>query len=303
MPPIETSSMRGVSLVVFAAAAWGTWSLFLRPTGLPPLWTGTLVFSLVALSAFPFFGRDGEAKWDRSVMGLLAAFAVLDAINVGTFFAAMSMTSVAIAVLTHSFAPVVVALAAPFVEGQRVRAAPYAAAIALGGITLLLQPWEPDALEGSVVLGAALGSISALAYAANVFLARHLTTRIGPIRTMGLHSIGSALLLLPFALAQPAEIELWHVGVLWIAAALLGVGANVAFAIGLVRIGSARGSVLAFVEPLVACIVGWLVWGESMGPLSIVGGALIIGAGVLVATGKSEPVLGRAAVVAAAPLP
>ncbi|AKF08740.1 DMT family transporter [Sandaracinus amylolyticus] len=279
--------IRGVSFVVLAACAWGTWSLFLRPLGLPSAWTSTLIFVFVSLLAIPLYRRETTPRWDRETLVLLGAFAVLDAVNVGTFFAAMSMTSVAIAVLTHSFAPVVVALAAPYVEGQRVRRAPLAASIALAGIVLLLRPWEPAALSGSVLAGAALGSVSALAYAGNVFLARRLTPRIGAARTMGLHSIGSALLLLPLALMTPAEIGVSSLCVLAIAAALLGVGANVLFAHGLVAIGSARGAVLAFLEPLVACLVGWLVWGEALAPTAMLGGLLIVGAGVMVATSRS----------------
>lgn len=274
---------RGVAQVVLAASAWGTWSLFLRPAGLPAIWSSVVVMAFVALLAAPLYRREGPGRWDRATLAMLAAFAVLDAVNLGTFFAAMSVTSVAIAVLTHSFAPVVVALAAPWVEGQRVRGAVLAAAVALAGIALLLRPWESGALSGDVVAGAALGSASALAYAGNVFLARRLTPRIGALRTMGLHALGSALLLLPIALATPVSVEASDVAILALAAALLGVGANVSFAHGIVAIGSARGAVLAFLEPLVACLVGWLVWGEALGPSAIAGGLLIVGAGVMVA--------------------
>lgn len=275
--------IRGVVLVVCAACAWGTWSLFLRPTGLPPAWTSTLIFAFVALVAVPLHRREPAPRWTRATVAMLIAFAISDAVNVATFFAAMSVTSVAIAVLTHSFAPLFVALAAPFVEGQRVRIAPLAACVALAGIALLLRPWEEGALSGSVALGAALGTASAVAYAANVFLARRLTPAIGAARTMGLHAIGSALLLLPLALATPARVELADLGVLAIAAALLGVAANVAFAHGLVAIGSSRAAILAFVEPLVACAIGVLAWGEPLGASAIAGGALIVAAGVMVA--------------------
>lgn len=274
---------RGVVLVVLAASAWGSWSIFLRPTGLPAIWSSVLVMTFVALLAAPLYRREGAGKWDRATLAMLVAFAVLDAVNLATFFGAMSMTSVAIAVLTHSFAPVVVALAAPWVEGQRVRGATLAATIALGGIALLLRPWEEGALSGSVLAGAALGSTSALAYAGNIFLARRLTPRIGAARTMGLHSLGSAVLLLPLALATPVSLEASDVAVLAVAAALLGVAANVAFANGIVAIGSARGAVLAFLEPLVACVVGWLVWGEELGVSAVAGGMMIVGAGVMVA--------------------
>jgi DME family drug/metabolite transporter len=57
----------------------------------------------------------------------------------------------------------------------------------------------------------------------------------------------------------------------------------VVFTVGLLRIGSARAAVLAFMEPIVAVAVGVLVWGEPLRPLAMVGGALVLGAGIQVA--------------------
>lgn len=282
--------IRGAILVAGAACAWGTWSLFLRPVALPAAWSSFLVFAFVALGALPLFRADGEPRWNATAYAMLGAFALSDAINVGAFFYAMSVTSVAVAVLTHSFAPMFVALAAPFIDGQRVRGAAIAAIVAISGIGLILRPWEPDALAGDVGIGAAFGLLSALAYAANVFLARRLTIAIGAARTMGLHAFGAALLLLPLALITPADIEPRGVGIIAFAAVLLGVIANIAFVRGLVVIGSARTSVLALLEPLVACLVGWLVWNESLDESALIGAALILGAGIFVAnSGNAEP--------------
>jgi DME family drug/metabolite transporter len=201
----------------------------------------------------------------------------------------MSLTSVAVAVLTHSFAPIFVALAAPFIDGQRVRGAAMASIVAVSGIGLVLRPWEVNALQGDVQIGAAFGLLSALAYATNVFLSRRLTIAIGAARTMGLHAFGAALLLLPLAITTPSNVELLDIGVLAFAAVVLGVGANIAFVRGLVVIGAARAAVLALLEPLVACLVGWLVWEESLDRSALFGAVLILGAGILVARAGREP--------------
>jgi drug/metabolite transporter (DMT)-like permease len=58
---------------------------------------------------------------------------------------------------------------------------------------------------------------------------------------------------------------------------------GVIFVIGLRQIGSARASILTFAEPVVAVSVGVLVWGEPLRPLAVVGGALILTAGIHVA--------------------
>jgi drug/metabolite transporter (DMT)-like permease len=284
-----TAASRGALLVALAAGAWGSWSVFLRPVGLPPVVCSTLVFVMVALFSVPFFRLDPAPRWDRRTLALLAAFSALDAVNVGTFFAAMDTTSVAVAVLTHSLAPLVVALAAPYVDGQRNPVAPKGALLALAGIVLVLRPWASGGQTGDAVLGAALGSTSALAYAGNIFLARRLTPRLGAFRTMGLHAAGSALLLTPLALGQATSVA--GSDLAWLAggAALLGVGGNVAFARGLVVIGSARAAVLAFLEPVVACAIGWALWGEPLGGLAVTGAGMVLGAGLLVTRAQDAP--------------
>jgi DME family drug/metabolite transporter len=132
------------------------------------------------------------------------------------------------------------------------------------------------------LLGATLGLVSACAYASNVFLARRLTEDLGASRTLGLHSVIAALLLLPLAGSHLVEIELGDVPYLAIGCVGPGLLAGLAFLRALTLIGAARASILAFVEPLVACLVGWLAWDEPLGWSVVVGGALVIAAGVLV---------------------
>jgi drug/metabolite transporter (DMT)-like permease len=70
---------------------------------------------------------------------------------------------------------------------------------------------------------------------------------------------------------------------LTIGAITIGAGSGVLFMIGLTRVGSARTAVLTFAEPIVAVVVGVLVWHEPLRPLTAVGGAIVLGAGIYVA--------------------
>ena len=65
--------IRGVSFVVLAACAWGTWSLFLRPLGLPSAWSSTLIFVFVSLLAIPLYRREITPRWDREALVLVLA--------------------------------------------------------------------------------------------------------------------------------------------------------------------------------------------------------------------------------------
>jgi drug/metabolite transporter (DMT)-like permease len=279
--PGSRAMLAGVGMVTLAAASWGTWSLFLRPTGLSALVTSPLMFAVMAIVAFPFTLRDPPARWDRTTWLLLAGNTVSDAINVITFFAALTYTTVAIAVLTHYLAPILIALAAPRVEGTYTRGARISAVCALAGLVVILEPWR-GAHAGHIV-GALLGLASAVAYAANVFVVRRLAERLGPARVMSYHSALAAVVMLPLAVSGLATVRWADIVLLGAGATTIGALSGIVFIAGLARIGAARTAVLTFAEPLVAVAVGALVWGEPLRPLAAVGGALVLGAGIHVA--------------------
>lgn len=271
----------GIVMVALAAASWGTWSLFLRPTGLPATVTSPLVFAVMAVVTFPLSLRERTPRWDRATLALLAGNTLLDALNVLAFFAAMTLTSVAIAVVTHYLAPILVALLAPRLDGTSTRHARSAAVVALAGLITMLEPWR-DVGQGAV-LGAALGTLSALCYAGNVFVVRRLAARVGPARAVSYHSGLAALVTLPLAASGLATVSGGQLALLAAGAASIGALSGVVFVIGLGRIGSARAAVLTFAEPVVAVAVGALAWGEPLRPLAALGGGLVLAAGIHVA--------------------
>ena len=267
-------------MVTIAAASWGTWSLFLRPAGLPSTVTAPIIFFVMGLSALPFALRGPRSVWTRTTIALLLMNAAFDALNILTFFGAISVTTVAIAVLTHYAAPILIALAAPRIDGIRTPGAPAAAVVALAGLVIVLEPWR-EAATGAV-LGGLLGLASAVCYAGNTFTVRRLAERIGAPRAMAYHSFIAAVATAPFAIAYGA-IDARSLGLLAVGAATIGAGSGVLYVVGLTRIGSARAAVLTYAEPLVAVLVGALVWEETLHPTAAIGGVLVLGAGIYVA--------------------
>lgn len=278
--------LAGLLKVALAASAWGTWSLFLRPGGLPAEVTAPLAFLLIGLFTLPLIRRaPTEANWDRRTWLLLGAYTLFDSVNLAAFFLAMSRTTVAVAVLTHYLAPVLVALLAPLVDKQRVAVALPAALLSVIGLTLVLAPWRTATTDPDMLIGAALGTLSAFAYAGNVFVVRRVAERIGAPRAQAYHCLFAALLISPLLLLAPDHVHFTPLalGLLALGALVPGTLAGLVFIAGLRVIGSARASVLAYLEPLVAVAVGWLFWHEHLDALALVGGALVLTGGVLVA--------------------
>ena len=268
-------------MVTLAAASWGTWSLFLRPTGLPPTLTTPIVFAIMGLAALPLALRSPRVVWDRKTIGLVVLNAAFDALNIMTFFAAIDVTTVAIAVLSHYLAPVLIALAAPRIDGASARGVVPASLVAVAGLVIVLEPWR--AADDGALVGAALGMVSATCYAGNMFTVRRLAERIGASRAMSYHSLLAAVVVAPFAIASTGTVSLPDLALVSLGAATIGAASGIVFAIGLTRIGSARAAVLTFAEPLVAVAVGAIVWEEPLHPLAAVGGAMVLGAGIHVA--------------------
>ena len=273
--------LSGLLMVTLAAASWGTWSLFLRPTGLPAEITTPVIFLVMGLVALPLALRSPRGTWDRKTIGLLFLNAAFDALNIITFFAAIAETTVAIAVLTHYVAPILIALAAPWIDRVRTPGARPAAAIALLGLVVILEPWR-EAAPGAMV-GALLGVSSAICYTGNMFTVHRLVVRIGAGRAMSYHSLIVAVVASPLLILFGDAISGPDLALLAIGAATIGAGSGIVFAIGLTRIGSARAAVLTFAEPIVAVAVGVIAWNEPLRPLAALGGAMVLGAGIYVA--------------------
>jgi len=268
-------------MVACAAASWGTWSLFLRPTGLPSHVTTPIMFAVMTVVALPLARRERAPQWDRTAVYLLFANAAFDALNVLTFFGALAKTTVAIAVLTHYLAPIIIALLAERIDGTATPGARPAAVVALAGLALILEPWRAPA--AGALAGAALGTISAFCYAGNVFVVRRLAARVGSARQVAYHSAIAAVALVPFAVSGLATVSRGDLGLITLGSVTIGAISGIVFVEGLQKIGSARAAILTFAEPLVAVAVGALVWGEAMHPLAAVGGALVLAAGIHVA--------------------
>jgi drug/metabolite transporter (DMT)-like permease len=292
--------------VAVAAMAWGTWSLFLRPAAVDPRWSSAIMLAVVAIACAPLLLRkkargpspesllaEGPRRpaewWNIALVG------VFDALNASLFFAAMSVTTVAIAVLSHYLAPVFVAAAAPtMLRVPRERRALLLAFLGLSGLALVLEPWHftgGGAAAGKAMLGAMLGAGSAVFYAANVLITKRIGQRFTAEEQLVYHCVLSVVLLVGAAVMLGAPLPTMA-GALRVAVASLVVGATAGllFLYGLRRIHAEHAGMLTFLEPLTAVVVAWIAWGERPGVLAAIGGAVVVLSGALAirpATAKS----------------
>jgi drug/metabolite transporter (DMT)-like permease len=262
--------------------------LFLRPAAVDPRWSSAIMLTVVTLAAAPTLLQPGArgpsegpprrlSEW-WAILGL----GVFDALNAALFFAAMSVTNVALAVLSHYLAPVFVAIAAPMVLcTPRTRGAIPLTLTALVGLALVLERFLHGG-AGRPVLGALLGAGSAVFYAANVLITKHVGPRFTAEEQLVYHAILSALILAVFALFVGAPLPSLHgAGIVAGASVFIGALGGLLFLQGLKRIPAEHAGILTFLEPITAVLIAWIFFGERPGLPAAIGGAMVLSAGVL----------------------
>lgn len=261
-----------------------------------------VVFACMGFMLAPFAWRTRGKDRSRRAWTLLMLLGVVDGFNVLCFFSALQHTTVALAVLTHYLAPLIVALSAPLVVGERWRARTFVAlAVSLVGLVLLLQPWTMRDANVSLV-GPLLGATSAFFFAGTVLIAKLLGNEApqGSQSRFSIYEIGAwpklpacvVLVVAAYAQGGPSAltVEVPVFGLLLAGTIAFGTVPLVMFYVGLARTPVSQASVLTLCEPLVAVFVGVVAWHEVPGALALLGGALVVGGAGVIALAPSDDV-------------
>jgi DME family drug/metabolite transporter len=244
-------------------------------------------FSLMRWSMFRVAWRD---------LAMIALLGLMLALYQVCFFGAIALVGVAVATLvTLCSAPVLVALISTFLTGERPsRVVIIALALAVAGVGLIVG-LQPGARQQPVnLLGVALALGSALGYALVAISGRAVAGRYHSLQINAIAFAAGALALLPAALLTGFVVTYPPVG--WALLLYLGFVPS-ALAYGLFLTGmrstpATVASVLTLVEPLTATILAAVLFGEQLGAPGLLGGALLLGAILLLAraSGPKAPI-------------
>ena len=289
----------GAGLVALAAACFGTLgplSRFAGDAGVDSLtlvtWRaalGALVVGLFIGLRFALAGVRPKSIGSLPVRDrwfMLAAAVANTILNLAAFIAFERIT-IALTLLVFYLYPAGVALASTLWFGERLdRARWIALAVSLGGMVLVVAGAEALGEVDPVGIGLAL--VAGVAQVFYVLAARHGFAHVPGPQAAAMTMGGAAALYLLIALAVGTLAELGAPlasGAAIVPVVLAGVvGAGVptlAFIIGIRRLGPSQAAILATLEPVVGVgLAAWLL-AEQPAPIQLLGGALILGAAVL----------------------
>src|SRR6476620_568430 len=214
-----------------------------------------------------------------SVLAGLGMGAIGYALQSGLYFSALERMDASLLALILYIYPAMVLIGAVALGRERASARRVTALlIALTGTALVLVGAASGSLD---TLGTAMGFGSALAYTVYILTGDRVGAGVPPVALAAFVCLGAAC---TFALASVLrggpELGFGAGGWAWVGAIALvsTVAAILCFFAGLARVGPSAASILSTLEPLVTVGLAATAFGESLGAVQLVGGALVLGA-------------------------
>lgn len=198
------------------------------------------------------------------------------------FFETIKLASVVVAVLAAYLAPILVALVAPLLLPERRSLVALVAVVPAACGLALVALGDSDEVR-LPPLALVTGVTTAVTYAALIIGTKYVSRRVSVAGLTFWNYTLSGLVVAPLLFlggrVLPEREELPYVVLLGV----LFTAVSGYLYLWLIRRVTAQAmGVLAYVEPVSAAALAWLLLGEALDVRTIVGGALVIGAGVLV---------------------
>jgi drug/metabolite transporter (DMT)-like permease len=257
--------------------------------------------ALLGLAAIVLLTRPMTLRATRRQLPFLIAFGVFGVSLVQLlYFFAIRRLPIGVALLLEYLAPLLVALWARFVVKEPVRRRIWAAlALALAGLSLVVDVWRGVSLDGAGVAFALLGALS---FAVYLLLAEHSVAGRDPLSLLVYGFLFASVF---WACIQPwwtfpgsivvRDISLLghlsgsHLPVWALLAWLVLLGTMVPFALivgSLRHLSATRVGIVAMLEPVAGAVVAYAWLGETLGAVQLTGGAVVLAAIVLAQTAR-----------------
>jgi drug/metabolite transporter (DMT)-like permease len=277
----------GLLLCLASAACFGAMGIFGKFAYEQGATVGTLLVTRFAVASLVLWavlatsgGLSRVRALSRSDLALaLGLGAVGYSAQAGAYFVALQRVNPGLlALLLYTFPAIVTVAAIRLGREQASRRTAAALALSSAGLVLVLAGAGAGALDP---VGTLLGLTAAVVYATYILTAEGIARRIGPIVLTTLVCTGATVTLTTGSLLA-GDLDAGAVtaaGFGWlIAIALVStVAAIVLFFAGLDRVGPTAASILSTFEPLVTVVLAGLAFGDTLSPLQLFGGLLIVG--------------------------
>ena len=285
----EIPVTRTYLLILLSTLFWGGTAVAgkLVLQDVPPLTAGVLRYGITALLLLLLFRSQLPSPWalrtrDRWLLfwiGVIGTF-----LNHTFFFLALSYAPAAHgALIPSTTSPMWTMLLAARRGQERISGIQMAGmGLCLVGVVLVVHPARVMTGEGlGVLLGDALFIIGGMAWGVYSYLSAVAMRRLSAVTTLAFGMVVGTLFLIPTALVERpwATVRLAHASA-WGALAFLVVACTLLaylwWNVALARVGAGRTAVFTNLVPLFGILLSWILLGERLAPIQLMGGLLAV---------------------------
>ena len=284
---MDKDRFSGYSEIIIAAILWSLAGIFAKQ--IHGMSAQSIIFYRVLLAFviyFIFILISGNLKMvelkDKKIHLLL--FGILQAGTMLAFFISLLKGSVSIAVLLLYTAPVYITLLSPWLLKERsTRKGIIALVVSIIGIMLIVDPQKLDFAQYPA--GMIAGIASGIIYAFQIMTSKYASSTYSGYTQAFWSFLIATIILLPVGIA-PFDMVLENLVYLILLSIFPTILAVSLYFNGLKKVKAHNASILGLIEPVSAVILSVLLLHENISALEMIGGALILAAGVLVTTDK-----------------
>jgi drug/metabolite transporter (DMT)-like permease len=279
-------------MLAATTTGWGTVPLIVRSVDLPSaaivaarFWFGALALTAVLVWERRTGRASGPPVWSVERPRCIAVCVILT-VHWLTEIAAYQHAPIGTALFIIFLAPIGIAAFAPRILGEKLDGRTIGAlALAVAGFAFM----SGNAIEASGALGLTLSLVAMVTFVALVLVNKPLADTYGGVRAAQMQMTGAGLLIAPivlFGVDFPSPQPSW----LWlIVLGVLHTGLFISVYLHCLSIvGATTTGVLGYLEPVTAVFWAWVVLGEDPAAATLIGGAAILAAGLLVVKNETR---------------
>ena len=276
--PVRARLSLITSMVIF-----GTIGLFTRFIGVSSAEKALYraVIAAVLLTAYFLISRT---RIDLRKIGRELPLLILSGMAMGVnwilLFEAYKYTTISVATLSYYFAPVIVMLACPLLFKERMGWMQWLCFL-MSTLGLVLVTGLGDLSAGSSHLTGILFGLGAAVFYACVMLLNKCIKGVSGLQRTYLQFLSAIVILVPYVLCTGGFTLGQLDGAGWINLLIVGsVHTCLAYCLyfpSLKELPGQETAILSYIDPLLACVLSVLLLQESMSPMQMIGGLLILG--------------------------
>jgi len=281
----ENARLLGILSISSAAVIWGLNGVIVNMISLDAFTIAFFRVFLASLILLPFMAvfKMHDLTRIRSCWKPLILNGLLLSLGWAFLFASMKLIPIAEAVLLNYLGPVFTAILSPIILKERIERASVAALLmSILGIYLISHEELLNGASGDI-LGIIYGLLAGLSYAGFIIVSKKLRKEQSSLTTAFYSYVFAAIFLAAMSRPMAPSLSTMEWTLLLILSSVNTCSAVTLYLYGLAMVEAHKAVVLTYLEPLSAAIMGAIFLGQLLGPIDILGGALIVVSGYIVA--------------------